>query len=524
MPAPSWATPIQKEFLLARRIDFSQAQANKKLSTFWVGLYRDFFVRWPDQASESVDPTVEGQQPEKKKQKKKNKSSDLPVVELSHDKWVSMRKNNIYNWYNNHGLNKGRRSGKVGTVKISIASCASRLPTELHLYSKRYYETRVKAAVDAEIGDRNVDSKNRIVIINKHLAEIYGNESDEIKAEICGALEEERMAKEAAKEADRSIVNANDLTMSEIGLAQASLHEIIQDFFEAMEKRTTWAFTVLGGGRDPTKEGAIRTIGIHVGKNSYGQTFAKANPNYRESVLAPFSTFLHSVFSESERHKFTNDKADDTAVLPSTTSASDSSFVVSPSPLIASEPPSIVHKADNTAVLPSTTSASDSSFVVSPSTTSASDSPLIASEPPSIVLPSTISPGHPLISTSSHASGSDGPLRMNSNAQINDEQTVKAGACGQVKKSDKIEKPSNSGTITLDNLYGHGTVSMMSNRGDRTLNITIGVDQCDQQKLEIQPWRVSSEVMDSRDLRSGRCNGDEDRIGNPGGVKGVTIR
>ncbi|KAF8806034.1 hypothetical protein BYT27DRAFT_7257457 [Phlegmacium glaucopus] len=309
MPAPSWATPIQKEFLLARQIDFSQAQANKKLSTFWVGLYRNFFVRWPDQASKSVDPTVEGQQPEKKKQKKKNKSSDLLVVELSHDK-ISIIGITITVSIKDEG------SGKVSTVKISIASCASRLPTKLHLYSKRYYETQVKAAVDAEIGDRNVDSKKWIVIINKHLAEIYGNESDEIKAEICGALEEERMAKEVAKEADRSIVNANDLTMSKIGLAQASLHEIIQDFFEAMEKRTTWAFTVLGGGRDPTKEGAIRTIGIHVGKNSYGQTFAKANPNYRESVLAPFSTFLHSVFSESERHKFTNDKANDTAVLP----------------------------------------------------------------------------------------------------------------------------------------------------------------------------------------------------------------
>lgn len=74
---------------------------------------------------------------------------------------------------------------------------------------------------------------------------------------------------------------------------------MIGDFLEAMARRTGWSFTVLGGGPDVAKDGNIRTISLHTGKDAYEQTFPKAIPNYIDTVLAPYSKFLESVYRES---------------------------------------------------------------------------------------------------------------------------------------------------------------------------------------------------------------------------------
>lgn len=117
----------------------------------------------------------------------------------------------IYNWYNNHGLNKGtRRSGQVKSVKVILQPPTTRVSTEYHLYSKRYYDSRVKSYVDEEIGNQNIDRSKRIAIVNKHLIEKYNNESEEIKQEIRGAIEKERKEKEAEKEAFEAIAACHE--------------------------------------------------------------------------------------------------------------------------------------------------------------------------------------------------------------------------------------------------------------------------------------------------------------------------
>ena len=90
-----------------------------------------------------------------------------------------------------------------------MPSSASRLSTEQHLYSKKYYESRVKDAVDAELGDVQVEPSRRIAIVNRIMAEIYKNESAEVKQEIQMMQEEERKVKEAAKEVDKEILEGN---------------------------------------------------------------------------------------------------------------------------------------------------------------------------------------------------------------------------------------------------------------------------------------------------------------------------
>jgi hypothetical protein len=91
---------------------------------------------------------------------------------------------------------------------------AARLSTECQIYSRRYYEDRVKLSVEAAIdklgGLEYIDAGQRIVITNKCIADVYSKETDEVKEEIRLALEEERKEKEALKELDKAIINPTD--------------------------------------------------------------------------------------------------------------------------------------------------------------------------------------------------------------------------------------------------------------------------------------------------------------------------
>lgn len=226
MPAHSWATQAQLEFLNNKRLDFSSAQREKRLPAFWPAVYQDFFALWPNRASETV-PEAEGAS------KKKKKAPAVPDGEAeTEEEWINKRKNvraptlltvplliaaqNIYHWFNNHGLHKGRRAGKVNTVKISAASSSSRVSALTHLYSKKYYDTRVKEHVDRELAGRKVDEAQRLTIVNKHLTRIFDAESLEIKEEIKNLQEEERRARDGAKDIEKHLANGATLTPEQL--------------------------------------------------------------------------------------------------------------------------------------------------------------------------------------------------------------------------------------------------------------------------------------------------------------------
>lgn len=116
---------------------------------------------------------------------------------------------------NNHGPNKGdRRSGKVETVQITLPQSTSRLPSELNLYSKKYYDTRVKHIVEAKLHElekmESTEKVNRIAIINKCTIEAYNNEPEEIKQEIRALQDQEREEKEALLRMEKSVLDASE--------------------------------------------------------------------------------------------------------------------------------------------------------------------------------------------------------------------------------------------------------------------------------------------------------------------------
>jgi flagellar motor protein MotB len=225
MPAQSWATPAQLAFLNDKRVEFANAQREKRLAAFWPSIYHDFFAIWTDRASEILPDTEDAS---KKKKKKVAKVDEAETEE----QWIDRRKNvralrvpaetilipaqNIYHWFNNHGLHKGRRAGKVNTVKITAASASSRVSALTHLYSKKYYETRVKEHVDRELAGRNVDEGQRLTIVNKHLTRIFENESPEVKEEIRKLQNKERRARDEAKDIEKHLASSAILTPEQL--------------------------------------------------------------------------------------------------------------------------------------------------------------------------------------------------------------------------------------------------------------------------------------------------------------------
>lgn len=84
----------------------------------------------------------------------------------------------------------------------------TRISTEHHMYSKKYYETRVKPDVELEISrTKDLKPKQKIAIINKHLKNKYKNESEEVKAEIRAAIEKEKKEKEDEKGALEAVTS-----------------------------------------------------------------------------------------------------------------------------------------------------------------------------------------------------------------------------------------------------------------------------------------------------------------------------
>jgi CO dehydrogenase/acetyl-CoA synthase beta subunit len=101
-------------------------------------------------------------------------------------------------------------------VKITAASSSSRVSTLPHLYSKKYYESRVKEQVDQELADKNMDEGQRLTTVNKILTRIFENEAPEVKDEIRKMQEQERRAREEAKGIEKHLASGETLTAKQL--------------------------------------------------------------------------------------------------------------------------------------------------------------------------------------------------------------------------------------------------------------------------------------------------------------------
>ena len=90
MPTGPWATSEQLQWLNSQRVAFAQAQELKKLPPFWVDINREFFTRWPDQASE-IETNTASTSNNDGNNKRRKKVQSKHVFETQAE-WVEERK------------------------------------------------------------------------------------------------------------------------------------------------------------------------------------------------------------------------------------------------------------------------------------------------------------------------------------------------------------------------------------------------------------------------------------------------
>ncbi|KAH9477997.1 hypothetical protein JR316_0010230 [Psilocybe cubensis] len=275
MPPTPWATPDQIEFMSTWLPQFQDAQRNKNIADFWVKLYAKFFLRWKGPEDE-VQPDLV-QLKKRKKDNRKLPQTSTPI-ELDHAAWIKLRKTQIANWFNNRGKgSENRRQGPA--IVIGSAGPSQRALSELNVYSKRYYNEKICSLVEKELEKQGGPA--HIALINKCISEAWAMESEDVKEEIRA---ETKRLKELLKE-DRS-GNSEQPTPQEYAKAIMEAPGQITNFLQEMYKRTGWCLSLLAGGPDPSRQGKIRTISIHMGKDKFDQFYSCAYPDFQENVLA----------------------------------------------------------------------------------------------------------------------------------------------------------------------------------------------------------------------------------------------
>jgi hypothetical protein len=86
----------------------------------------------------------------------------------------------IRHWFYNATATTRSQHPKVQVVVAPVAPAPRVLP-EHQIYSKMFYDERVKARVDAELESQETSAKERLSTTNRIVREMYGQESEEVK-------------------------------------------------------------------------------------------------------------------------------------------------------------------------------------------------------------------------------------------------------------------------------------------------------------------------------------------------------
>ncbi|KAK0466893.1 uncharacterized protein EV420DRAFT_1635926 [Desarmillaria tabescens] len=141
--------------------------------------------------------------------------------------FVVMRRNQLKNWFNNNRITHAiPKVGKIGRLQVNVV--LPRIPQAVHLYSGKYYPTRVYPHVAAEAARRGIPTNN-ISLVRDMTKYIWDNETPEIKKDINDCVEKERELITAFREGK---LGASDLSSDK----KASVIDSLDHEFEGMTK------------------------------------------------------------------------------------------------------------------------------------------------------------------------------------------------------------------------------------------------------------------------------------------------
>jgi hypothetical protein len=141
---------------------------------------------------------------------------------------------------------------RKGPVNIRLSVPKQRQLQDAEVYSKLFYETRIKKIVDEEIGDATLTRSERLAKIVEVTKREWAKESDEVKNEV-KAKKEEMQAERKQSDPDSAP------SAKQCRSAIDNLSHVAAAFLKHIKQTTGWtAFLVVGGPRpDSERELAI---------------------------------------------------------------------------------------------------------------------------------------------------------------------------------------------------------------------------------------------------------------------------
>ncbi|KAH9913411.1 uncharacterized protein B0H18DRAFT_960372 [Fomitopsis serialis] len=299
MAPPRWTTAEEAGFLQSKVDAFRSHQLAQNLQRFWPTVYREWFSAFPEKAR--VLPGVDGELSEDQNQQLQ--------------KAIQSRQKQIYNWFNNLASQQNRKakSTRVNT-DLFFKSKSRRSLKDTEVYSRMYYDERVKPLVEKEIAKKKVAGHivartERLQIIKDVTVKAFDKENETIKAEVrAQMLARQTMAgnstddgSEGEEGADKeSPENVIDAVMCQAVLDD--LPAILRQLFLEIYRRTGWYFLVLAAGEVPGSEGQIESIAFHQEGDDVEHNIGRMS-NFVPQFVRPFLEYVKEEISDIRSRK-----------------------------------------------------------------------------------------------------------------------------------------------------------------------------------------------------------------------------
>ncbi|KAG9309048.1 hypothetical protein JVU11DRAFT_11066 [Chiua virens] len=314
MAPPPWMTAEQNEFLESYYQEYLESQAKREYSSFWPRFYDAWFQKYPEEAMLFPEWT---------------KGATLSTEQKQEvEKAEGVRKSQLCNRARNKwGAGKKNRQAKHADIKSCAALISdlmkardprSRKPQKIEVYLNLYYEERVKpllkledgcdvpkdeAIAAASEGHKGANVTPKVSAIMRAAQDAYKKESEEIKAKV------ETRWQEIVEQRDDEPESKGGRQKPEYYIGRVA--PTLGHFLKGLQELTGWSFSVLMGGPSPEASGRVEAYSVHVGTTQLGNTFDQAHPNFAETFMQPYKSFLDRVSASLPEISLSEIKEDD---------------------------------------------------------------------------------------------------------------------------------------------------------------------------------------------------------------------
>ncbi|TFY65470.1 hypothetical protein EVJ58_g1965 [Rhodofomes roseus] len=259
MPARRWTNDAELDFLQSKLESFRSFQLSHTLHRFWPDVNREWFLKFPEKPR--VLPDVDSEELSEEQNTRLQQA-------------IKERKKKIYNWFNNQNCQQTRKA-KAAHVNLNLFKPKNRRNLkDTEVYSRKYYEERIKPRVQEELSGRVVPKDERLEVIKRVTKEVYDGEDEELKEEIreeINALramtgtQGKRGASEGASPADIATEVTDEQAINAV-FCQAVLDDmpaIFRQILQELQRRTGWYFLILAAGEMPGSDGEVESMAVH---------------------------------------------------------------------------------------------------------------------------------------------------------------------------------------------------------------------------------------------------------------------